>query len=98
MGFDGLELACWGDHFDVNQAADSDDYCRKERWRILTEAGVDAFAISNHLVGQAVCDLIDERHQAIVPPQVWGDGDPEGVRQRAAEQLKTDRSALPPLS
>src|SRR5262245_55573750 len=61
MGFDGLELACWGDHFDVNQAAESADYC-KERWRILTDAGLTAFGVSNHLVGQAVCDLIDERH------------------------------------
>ena len=85
MGFDGLELACWGDHFDVYKAAESDDYCR-ERWRTLTEAGVSAFAISNHLVGQAICDNIDERHRAIVPPQVWGDGGPEGVRQRAAEE------------
>jgi sugar phosphate isomerase/epimerase len=34
-----------------------------------------------------VCDLIDERHQAILPEDVWGDGDPEGVRQRAAEKM-----------
>ena len=27
MGFDGLELACWGDHFDVKRAAESVDYC-----------------------------------------------------------------------
>jgi sugar phosphate isomerase/epimerase len=87
MGFDGLELACWGDHFDVNQAAESENYC-KERWQILTDAGLTAFAVSNHLVGQAVCDNIDERHQAILSPEIWGDGDPEGVRQRAAEQLK----------
>ena len=39
MGFDGLELACWGDHFDVYKAAESSDYCR-ERWRILTDAGL----------------------------------------------------------
>jgi sugar phosphate isomerase/epimerase len=87
MGFDGLELACWGDHFDVYKAAESVDYCR-ERWRILTDVGLSAFAISNHLVGQAVCDNIDERHQAILAPQVWGDGDAEGVRQRAAEHMK----------
>jgi sugar phosphate isomerase/epimerase len=87
MGFDGLELACWGDHFDVYKAAESDDYCR-ERWEILAAAGLSAFAISSHLVGQAICDNIDERHQAILPPQVWGDGDPEGVRQRAAEHMK----------
>ena len=92
MGFDGLELACWGDHFDVYKAAESTDYCR-EQWQILTDAGLNAFAISNHLVGQAVCDNIDERHQSILPPQVWGNGDPEGVRQRAADNLKTAAKA-----
>jgi len=51
------------------------------------------FAISNHLVGQAVCDKIDSRHRAIVPPYVWGDGDPEGVRQRAAEEMKKTAEA-----
>jgi sugar phosphate isomerase/epimerase len=51
------------------------------------------FAISNHLVGQAVCDNIDERHQAILPSAVWGDGDPEGVRQRAAQEMITTAQA-----
>jgi len=87
MGFDGLELACWGDHFDVKAAAESKDYCN-ERWQILTGNGLTAFSISSHLVGQAICDRIDERHKAILPPEIWGDGDPEAVRQRAAEQMK----------
>src|SRR5208337_1204476 len=52
------------------------------------------WAISNHLVGQAVCDLIDERHKLILPDHVWGDGMPEGVRQRAAkEMMDTARAA-----
>ncbi len=87
MGYDGLELACWGDHFDVDQAAESIDYC-KGRWEILSENGLTAFAISSHLVGQAICDKIDSRHEAILPPDVWGDGDPEGVRQRAADKMR----------
>jgi sugar phosphate isomerase/epimerase len=37
--------------------------------------------------------LIDERHQAILSPEIWGDGDPEGVRQRAAESLKKSAKA-----
>ena len=78
MGFDGLELACWGDHFDVKRADDSEDYC-KERWQVLTDHGLTAFGISNHLVGQAICDRIDERHQAILPPDVWGDGIPRAA-------------------
>lgn len=86
MGYDGLELACWGDHFDVDQAARSQKYCR-ERWEILMDNGLTAFAISSHLVGQAICDNIDERHKAILPEDVWGDGDPEGVRRRAAKKM-----------
>jgi sugar phosphate isomerase/epimerase len=92
-GFDGLELACWGDHFDVDQALADDAYCRGRR-ELLEANGLSVWAIGNHLLGQAVCDPIDARHQAVVPPDVWGDGDPEGVRQRAAEKMKdTARAA-----
>jgi len=88
-----LELACWGDHFDVQRALSEDDYCDKH-WALLKEHELQCFAISNHLVGQAVCDLIDERHKAILSDTIWGDGDPEGVRQRAAEEMKdTARAA-----
>lgn len=92
-GYDGLELACWGDHFDVQRALAEDDYCQS-RHDILDKYGLKVYSISNHLVGQAVCDLIDVRHKAIIPPHVWGDGDPEGVRQRAArEMMDTARAA-----
>jgi sugar phosphate isomerase/epimerase len=86
MGYDGLELACWGDHFNVQEALASDSYVR-DKWVLLAEHGLTSLAIGNHLVGQAVCDLIDARHQSILPAHVWGDGEPEGVRQRAAREL-----------
>jgi sugar phosphate isomerase/epimerase len=91
FGYDGLELGCWGDHFEVDKA--DQDYCRARRG-LLEKHDLQLFSISGHLVGQAVCDLIDERHQAILPDYVWGDGDPEGVRQRAAdEMIATARAA-----
>ncbi|MEJ5991515.1 sugar phosphate isomerase/epimerase [Ramlibacter sp. PS3R-8] len=86
MGYDGLELACWGDHFNVQEALKSDAYLR-DKWALLKSHGLTSLAIGNHLVGQAVCDLIDARHKSILPAHVWGDGDPEGVRQRAAKEL-----------
>ena len=91
-GYDGLELASWGDHFDVTRALKDDAYCA-ERRALLARHGLEVFAISNHLVGQAVCDRIDERHKSILPPHVWGDGDPEGVRRRAAEEMKATARA-----
>jgi len=62
-GFDGLELACWGDHFEVDKALGNDSYVRSRR-DILEKHRLKVFAISNHLVGQAVCDRIDERHKS----------------------------------
>ncbi|MEO0453303.1 MAG: sugar phosphate isomerase/epimerase [Verrucomicrobiota bacterium] len=93
MGYEGLELACWGDHFDVTKALNEPDYI-PHLWKLLGDNGLDCLAISNHLVGQAVCDPIDARHQQILSDAIWGDGDPEGVRQRAAEEMKqTARAA-----
>ena len=82
FGYDGVELACWGDHFEVQKALQDDEYCAKKR-ALLEKYGMQVFAVSNHLVGQAVLDNIDARHKAIVPDYVWGDGDPAGVNQRA---------------
>lgn len=87
FGYDGLELACWGDHFEVNKAVQEDGYCAAKRDQ-LESFDLQCHSISAHLVGQSVCDRIDERHQAILPDYIWGDGDPQGVNQRAAEEMK----------
>ena len=92
MGYDGLELACWGDHFDVSRALSEDAYCRQKR-DLLARHGLVCHAISNHLVGQCVCDPVDQRHRAIVPRRLWGDGDPESVRTRAAQEMKATARA-----
>lgn len=91
FGYDGVELACWGDHFEVEKADKA--YCEARR-KMLETVGLSCQAISAHLVGQAVCDRIDERHQSILPGAIWGDGNPEGVRQRAAaEMIRTAEAA-----
>jgi len=93
FGYDGLELACWGDHFEVDKAMEDDAYCSAKR-QALDNAGLQCHAISAHLVGQAVLDIIDQRHQGILPEYVWGDGDPAGVNERAIEEMKnTARTA-----
>ena len=75
-GFDGLELACWGDHFDVAQAVSDPGYAKGQR-ELLARHGLGVWAIGNHLVGQAVCDPIAPRYEGMLPPEVWGDGEPE---------------------
>lgn len=91
FGYDGLELACWQEHFEVDKADQA--YCNARK-ALLAKYGLKLFAISNHLVGQAVCDRIDQRHKDILPAYVWGDGYPEKVNQRAAqEMIKTGEAA-----
>ncbi len=86
-GYDGLEIAVSGEHLDASRW--DDEAYIAERLGILEKHGLKVWTISNHLKGQAICDdPIDFRHQAIVGPSVWGDGDPEGVRQRAAEDMR----------
>jgi sugar phosphate isomerase/epimerase len=84
FGYDGLELCTWGDHIEIDKA--DQKYC-DEKSALLRKYDLKLFAISTHLVGQCVCDPIDERHRGILPGYIWGDGDPEGVRQRAAEEV-----------
>src|SRR3954471_16570531 len=93
-GYDGLELACWGDHFEVDKALSDESYIEGRR-ELLKRYNLEVWTISTHLVGQAVCaHPIDERHKGILPARIWGDGEPEGVRQRAAEEMKdTARAA-----
>ncbi len=91
FGYDGLELCTWGDHMEIDKADQA--YC-DQRLAMLKKYDLELYAISTHLVGQCVCDIIDERHKGIVPDYIWGDGEPEGVRQRAAtEVIKTAKVA-----
>jgi sugar phosphate isomerase/epimerase len=90
FGYQGLELACWGDHFEIDKA--DQGYISAKR-DLLDRYDLQCHAISTHLVGQAVCDPIDKRHKAILPPYVWGDGDPAGVNRRAAEEVKNTARA-----
>src|SRR5581483_1415374 len=92
-GFDGLELATWGDHFEVRRALTEPGYIQS-RWDILNRYNLKCYALGSHLVGQAICDPIDARHKGVVPDYVWDDGEPEGVRKRAAqEMMDTARAA-----
>jgi len=89
-GYDGLELACWGDHFDPAKGADSVDYCN-ERKALLDEHGLQCWSISAHLAGQLVLDLLDERHNGFAPPEMAGDF--EKMRQWGIETMKNTARA-----
>ncbi len=85
-GYQGLELCCAGDHFEVQRAQDDDAYCQ-DKLDLLARYDLQVLALSNYRVGQAVCDRIEPRHKKILPDYVWGDGNPEGVQDRAAAEM-----------
>jgi sugar phosphate isomerase/epimerase len=84
FGYNGLELCTWGNHMEIDKA--DQKYC-DDRKALLKKHKLDLYTISTHLVSQCVCDNIDERHKGVVPDYIWGNGDPESVRQRAAEEM-----------
>lgn len=91
FGYDGIELGICGDHFDLSKL--SDEYVAEKK-AILAKYGLSLYTISQHLTGQCIADKIDFRHQSILADYVWGDGDPDGVRQRAAQEvIKTGLAA-----
>jgi len=85
-GYRGFELCTWGDHLEVQRALSEPDYASGQV-SLAASHDLQIPVISAHKVGQAVCDPIDSRHKALVPDYVWGDGQPEGVSTRAAEEI-----------
>jgi len=86
FGYDGLELACWGDHMELDKADSEADYCAKKK-ELLARHGLKVWAISNHLSGQLTLDPNDdERSDAFAPEECRGD--PEAKRTWAVEAQK----------
>ncbi len=91
FGYDGLELCCWGDHFEVDKACEDQKYC-DQKHATLQKYGLEVFAISHHLAGQLVCDLLDDRHKMFAPPSTHSSK--EKMRQWAIDTMKkTARAA-----
>ncbi len=84
-GYDGLEIACWGDHMEVNKADKNPDYIKKKK-QILEKHGLKCWALGAHLAGQCVGDLYDERLDGFAPDKIKGD--PEKIREWAVNQMK----------
>ena len=90
-GYDGLELACWGDHLDVRQAATDKAYGKAVR-ALLKKNKLDVWAISNHLAGQLVCDLNNDSRSDMFAPKPCH-GNAQKKRAWAIEQMKLTAKA-----
>ncbi len=91
FGYDGLEIACWGDHMDVKSAASNPAYL-EGRKDILARHGLKTWALSAHLAGQCVGDPWDPRLDNFAPPKVKGKPD-EIVAWAIDEMMATAHAA-----
>lgn len=90
-GYDGVEIACWGDHMEVAKGATDTDYIAAKK-ATLEKYGLKSWALGAHLSGQCVGDAADPRLDAFVPDEVKGD--PAAIRSWATEEMiNTARSA-----
>ena len=89
-GYDGLEIACWGDHMDVRKAAADPAYVGKKK-RLLEKYGLKCWALGAHLAGQCVGDEYDPRLDGFAPDAVKGK--PEALRKWAVDEMKATARA-----
>ncbi|MDC7245892.1 MAG: sugar phosphate isomerase/epimerase [Sphaerochaetaceae bacterium] len=86
FGYDGLEIACWGDHMDVVKGATDPDYIAR-KLEVLRRYELGCWALGNHLAGQCVGDAFgDPRLDGFAPKELSGDG--EAIRSWGIEQMK----------
>lgn len=84
-GYDGLELACWGKHYDVSRAVADDGYVSEVKG-ILDKYGMKVVALSTHIIGQCVCDDPDPRLNNFAPAELADK--PEEIRKWAIQTMK----------
>lgn len=85
IGYDGLEIACWGDHIDPKQAAEDPKYV-EGRLAMLERYGLKCWALGAHLPGQCVGDNWDPRLDAFAPNHVKGQ--PDKIREWGIQEMK----------
>jgi sugar phosphate isomerase/epimerase len=84
-GYDGIELACLGDHLDVRAAANDPSYVETKK-AILDRHGLKVWAIAAHVIGQCVGDPWDPRLDNFVPQSIKGK--PDAIVVWAVEEMK----------
>jgi sugar phosphate isomerase/epimerase len=85
FGYDGIEIACCGDHIDLKMAASDPKYVEDLKKK-KKNYGLKVWAIGTHLIGQCVGDNGDPRLDSFAPPSLAGK--PEEIRKWAVQEMK----------
>lgn len=85
IGYEGLELATWGNHINPKKAAEDMAYVKQIK-DTLKKYNLQTWAISIHLSGQLVGDVIDKRHEGFAASTVADN--PEAIREWGIQEVK----------
>ncbi len=85
MGYDGLELACWGSNLDIDRATQDAAYIPWVK-ETLAKHNLQCRAIATHIIGQCVGDLPDPRLNNFAPARLRDN--PDGIREWAVSTMK----------
>ena len=85
MGYDGLEIACWGNNLDIDKAYADDNYVEWIK-ETLKKNGLICKALATHIIGQCVGDLPDPRLNNFAPAALADK--PEAIRAWGIETMK----------
>ena len=85
FGYDGIEIACWGDHLEPQKAVSDPAYVAGRK-ATLAAHGLKCWSVSGHLIGQCVGDLWDPRLDGFAPGRLAGK--PEEIREWAIAEMK----------
>ena len=85
MGYDGLEIACWGKGLDLERALTDEAYIPWIR-ETLKKNGLVCKAIATHIIGQCVGDAPDPRLNNFAPVNLANN--PKGIRDWAVDLMK----------
>jgi len=85
MGYDGLEIACWGNHINIDKAYSDDSYVKWLKDN-LEKNGLVCKAIATHIIGQCVGDAPDVRLNNFAPAELANNS--EAIRSWGIDQMK----------
>jgi len=85
MGYEGLEIACWGNGIDLDKAVTDDAYVQYIK-DTLKKNNLECHAIAAHIIGQCVGDAPDPRLNNFAPPALADK--PDEIRAWAIDAMK----------
>lgn len=85
MGYDGLEIACWGNNLDPKKAATDMEYVAYIK-ETLEKYGLQCKALATHIIGQCVGDYNDPRLNNFAPAELADK--PDEIRAWAVQTMK----------